>query len=56
MAATKAAFEVLHFTFEARSTEFAFTLDEIRLAPEPSGALLILAAGSPLLARRRRRG
>ncbi len=48
-------FDVLRFVFEARSTEFSFTLDEIRLVPEPSGALLALVAGAGLLARRRRR-
>ena len=48
------SFNILHFIFEARSTEFSFTLNEIRLVPEPSGALLALAAGAGLLARRRR--
>jgi PEP-CTERM motif len=39
------SFRVLKFTFEARTTEFSFTLDEIRLVPEPgSAALLGLAA------------
>lgn len=47
-------FFAMHFAFEARSPEFSFTLDEIRLVPEPSGALLTLAAGAGLLARRRR--
>jgi len=49
------SFNVLRFIFEARSTEFSFTLDEIRLVPEPSGALLALVAGAGLLARRRRK-
>ena len=48
------SFDVLHFRFESRSPEFSFTLDEIRLVPEPSAALLALAAGAGLLARRRR--
>ena len=48
------SFNVLTFRFESRSPEFSFTLDEIRLVPEPSGALLALAAGIGLLARRRR--
>ena len=47
--------EMMRFIFEARSTEFSFTLDEIRLVPEPSGALLALAAGAGILTRRRRR-
>jgi hypothetical protein len=29
------SFNVLRFAFEARSTNFSFTLDEIRLVPEP---------------------
>jgi len=49
------SFNVLRFIFEARSTEFSFTLDEIRLVPEPSAALLAVAAGAGLLARRRRK-
>jgi len=48
------SFNVLRFIFEARSPEFSFTLDEIRLVPEPSAALLGLAAGAGLLTRRRR--
>lgn len=49
------SFNILRFVFEARSTEFSFTLDEIRLVPEPSGAVLALTAGAGLLALRRRR-
>ncbi len=48
------SFNILRFVFEARSPEFSFTLDEIRLVPEPSGALPALAAGAGLLVRRRR--
>jgi hypothetical protein len=48
------SFNVLTFRFESRSPQFSFTLDEIRLVPEPSGALLALVAGAGLLARRRR--
>lgn len=48
------SFNVLTFRFESRSPEFSFTLDDIRLVPEPSAALLALAAGAGLRARRRR--
>jgi hypothetical protein len=47
------SFDILRFVFEARSTDFSFTLNEIRLVPEPSGTLL-LAAGFGLFAQRRR--
>ena len=50
------SFNILRFVFESRSPEFSFTLDEIRLVPEPSGALLTLAVGAGFLALRRRRG
>ncbi len=50
------SFNVLHFRFESRSPQFSFTLDEIRLVPEPSGALLTVAVGAGFLALRRRRG
>ncbi len=48
------AFASIKFTFESRSDYFYFTLDEIRLVPEPSGTVLVLAAGGLLLTRRRR--
>jgi hypothetical protein len=48
------AFNVLTFRFEARSPEFSFTLDEIRLIPEPSTSLLALAGAAGLLTRRLR--
>ena len=47
------SFSVLRFIFEARSPEFSFTLDEIRLVPEPSAALLSLMAAASLLSIRR---
>ncbi len=50
------SFNVLTFRFESRSPQFSFTLDEIRLVPEPSGALLTVAVGAGFLALRRRRG
>jgi len=48
------SFNILRFIFEARSPRFSFTLNEIRLVPEPSGALLALVAAAGSLARRRR--
>jgi hypothetical protein len=49
------SFNVLTFRFESRSAEFSFTLDEIRLVPEPSVAVMVLAAGAFCLGSRRRR-
>ena len=49
------SFNVLTFKFESRSSQFSFTLDEIRLIPEPSASVLALAAGAGLLAWRRRK-
>ena len=48
-------FSVLKFTFEARTPEFSFTLDEIRLVPEPGSAACFLVAGAAGLSVRRRR-
>ena len=50
------AFTVLRFVFEARSPQFSFTLDEIRLVPEPSASVLALAAAAAGLLGRRRAG
>jgi hypothetical protein len=47
------SFHVIHFIFEAHSEQFSFTLDEIRLVPEPSVALLGLS-GCALFLRRSR--
>ncbi|HWB07281.1 MAG TPA: PEP-CTERM sorting domain-containing protein [Verrucomicrobiales bacterium] len=51
---TMDAFNVLRFVFEARSTNFSFTLDEIRLVPEPGAGMLLLSAGVLSLRRRKR--
>jgi|GEM_PF-2486363 len=48
------SFLALHFTFEAVSDNFTFELDEIRLVPEPSSAVLLGLGVAPLLLRRRR--
>jgi hypothetical protein len=49
------SFSALHFVFEAHTEQYSFTLDEIRLVPEPSVALLGLS-GCALFLRRRRQG
>lgn len=51
---TLEAFSVLRFGFEARSPEFSFTLEEIRLVPEPSATFSAALAGMLLTLRRRR--
>jgi len=48
------SFNILRFIFEAQSPQFSFTLDEIRLVPEPSKTGLVLCAGGLLLSRRSR--
>jgi hypothetical protein len=48
------SFNVLRFIFEAESTVFSFTIEEIRLVPEPSVAMMALAAGVWCLGLRRR--
>lgn len=47
------AFGGMHFEFEAASEEFSFTLDEIRIVPEPSVALLFVVGAIGMLHRRR---
>lgn len=48
------SFSSLHVRFEAVSPEFSFTLEEIRLVPEPSALLLVGVAGMALSLRRAR--
>ncbi len=48
------SFQAMHFTFEADTDQFSFTLDEVRVVPEPGASiLLLLGAGSMALRRRR---
>jgi hypothetical protein len=47
------SFSAMHFVYEALSPEFSFTLDEIRLVPEP-GAVPLVAFGFGLLLLHRR--
>jgi hypothetical protein len=49
------SFNILRFIFEARSDNFSFTLDEIRLVPEPGAGMLLLTAGIGFLSLRPRR-
>lgn len=48
------SFSSLNIRFEAVSPEFSFTLEEIRLVPEPSALLLVGVAGMALSLRRAR--
>jgi hypothetical protein len=51
------SFPALHFVYEAHSPEFSFTLDEIRLVPEPGAVPFVaIGVGMLLLHRRRTRG
>lgn len=50
------AFSALHFDFHAQTTEFSFTLDQIRVVPEPSVLLLLSALSLTVFTRRRRVG
>jgi hypothetical protein len=47
------SYTLLSFVFASRSSTFSFTLDEIRLVPEPGTPLLVLGAGLWCLRRRR---
>ena len=47
-------FSALHFTFEAVSEQFSFTLNEINAVPEPSGVLLLSLGGLVSVTRRKR--
>lgn len=49
------SFLAIHFVFEADSEMFSFTLDEIRVVPEPSRALLTLVGLCAVRIPRRRR-
>lgn len=48
------SFYAMHFTFEAVTEEYALTLNEIRVVPEPSNAALVAASSLGLVAMRRR--
>lgn len=48
-------FSAIHFYFEAESEQFSFTLNEIRVVPEPSSLLLLLGGAGILLLRRIKR-
>jgi hypothetical protein len=47
-------FFAIHFVFEANTDQFSFTLDEIRLVPEP-GSFQLAVLGLIFLSRRRSR-
>ena len=51
---TAESFLSSRFVFEAKSAEFSFILDEIRIVPEPTTGILLLTAGIWYLSRRKR--
>ena len=48
------SFYAMHFTFEAATEEYALTLSEIRVVPEPANIALLAASSFGLVAMRRR--
>ena len=46
------SFPAMHMRFEAATEQFSFTLNEIRLVPEPSTFVLMLVGALGMLARR----